>query len=734
MVNGEINKAEDSALTNFTKSIYRLIKEHASIIWIKSCDKELIYDLLRSAMGEVDSKMRFLINKANVATWNIANGLLPFGKSPEANNEIVSLKDVLKRLVLSKEKNYELLILDDISKILTEQTEKNEIIGLLQEFAYLNSRWAISKKKKWSYMLGSNEAYTPPNNDGIQPINSRSIIIISPQLEIAENLKHLIEVIEEPIPDVDDIMHELGFDLIESDPAILKRIERDKSLKGKFCHERYKFSRAFMRAYSTYGKKLVSSLHGMHLYEIRRLLYSLQIHSDSEEQVLKPYEEITNRPLHDFISDEKKRLVQNSGLLQVIDIDNEKQKDRVGNINNLRHFLDTQKKIINNIEKYNPQMRKPKGVLLVGAPGCGKSEAAKSVAAILEKPLLRLDIGALMGQYVGVSEHNLIEAIRIAEAASPCVLWIDEIEKAFAGFSNSDTGNDITVMRMVGYFLTWMQERKSLVYLVATANRLDDLRPELLRKGRWDKIMYLSYPDKNGIVDIFNKCLSKYHLKLDVSTAINNSGHCENELFEEMVSLIYNQEMSGADIDSIIVEAYNSLFISVNDGSVGLDTIEISECIKIVKAANTLNARKEADDELVSQSLLNYKISHGRFEWDIDKKTRINRALAEHRLTSGMQDFSLSENELVEDAISDIKISTGETSLRNESSIRSLVTKKIQKAKSHSEKIEKLILEKIEAEDKERETIENLIREQISHKSREEQEKYYRSKGYESAS
>ena len=221
----------------------------------------------------------------------------------------------------------------------------------------------------------------------------------------------------------------------------------------------------------------------MYLYQIRRLLYSLQVHGDSEGQALMTYVSSARCDLHVFISNEKKRLVQNSGLLQVIDIDYERQKNRIGNIDNLRKVLDTQRDIINNIEHYNPAMPKPKGILLVGAPGCGKSEAAKSVAAILEKPLLRLDIGALMGQYVGVSEHNLIEAIRTAEAAAPCVLWIDEIEKAFAGFSNSEGENDITVMRMVGYFLTWMQERKSLVYLVATANSLDNLRPELLRKG-----------------------------------------------------------------------------------------------------------------------------------------------------------------------------------------------------------------------------------------------------------
>ena len=269
MAYGEINMSKDSALTSFKKSIYRLIKERASIIWIKSCDKELIYDILRPIMSNGEFNNEGLINKSHVLTWNIANGLLPFGKSPIAHEEITNLKGVLRRLLLDKENSLELLILDDVSNLLIEQEERNEIIGLLQEFAYSNSKWAISKKKKWNSLLDDEK--DPKNNDGLQPLNSKSIIIISPKLEIVENLKHLIEVVEEPIPDEADIMQELGFDIIESNPEIQKLLDKDKKLRGKYCHGRYKFSRAFMRGYSTYGKKLISSLHGMHLYEIRRL-------------------------------------------------------------------------------------------------------------------------------------------------------------------------------------------------------------------------------------------------------------------------------------------------------------------------------------------------------------------------------------------------------------------------------------------------------------------------------
>lgn len=379
-------------------------------------------------------------------------------------------------------------------------------------------------------------------------------------------------------------------------------------------------------------------------------------------------------------------------------------------------------------------MPKPKGVLLVGAPGCGKSEAAKSVAAILEKPLLRLDIGALMGQYVGVSEHNLIEAIRTAEAAAPCVLWIDEIEKAFAGFSNSDGDNDITVMRMVGYFLTWMQERKSLVYLVATANNLDNLRPELLRKGRWDKIMYLSYPDSDGIVDIFKKCLHKYKLHIDVSLERDYSGELKDVSFRRLVQIIFQQEMSGADIDSIITEAYNKVFISSTDRSEKINQILVKDCIEIASSARTLEARKEADEDILKECLRSYKISSGRLNWDQDKDTRIRLAISEYRLSTGGYDYTLSENELIEDAIANIKISTGQTYINNEHEIRKLIKTKVMRTKKHDEEMIRIIRERIEQEEKEKEAIISILREQHSHKNREAQEKYYRSKGYESAS
>lgn len=693
-----------SAIEQFEDNIVRLIKERTSIIWIKTYDKEGVYDLfekLCSENGYTSSSVSYKMNCNRILTWNIAYGRKMFKES----NSDTTIDEKLHITIsdFAQEDEYDILLLDDVSNLLSPNQEDSlMIVSRLQEFSYNNTKWRQIDRK---------------NNK--RPKNQKTIIIISPIFDIIDNLNHMVEVLEDPIPDETDIRRELGFDILESKSGFLQTITNNK--KG-YEFGRYKFSHSFIKNESN-RKKLVYSLKGMHMYDIRKLLYSLLSHSEAG---LNVYDEVSGKYLSERVSEEKKRIVQNSGLLQVININFNEQKDRVGNIDNLKSHLSKQKVIIDHIEDYNSRMPKPKGVLLVGAPGCGKSEAAKSVAAILEKPLLRLDIGALMGQYVGVSEHNLIEAIKTAEAAAPCVLWIDEIEKAFAGFSNSDSSNDITVMRMVGYFLTWMQERKSLVYLVATANNLDNLRPELLRKGRWDKIMYLSYPDKGGIKDIFTRCLQKYELGLDVKCDDSNKD------FNNLIDLIYAQEMSGADIDTLIVEAYNSLFVnSPNDKP---KIIHISDCIKIISDSNVLSFRKESDKQLVEENMLSYKINTSHFDWDESRSTLLQRSMDEYHLSSGNLDYNTNIEELVEEAIREIKISRGEMYLAKEPELRNLIRDNITKKRNREKKVKELLEQKLLVAEKEKNTIRETLEKQLCHKGREEQVKYYKAKGYESAS
>lgn len=701
------NKPEYSPIEEFERKLVKLIRERSSIVWIKTYDKESVYDLFDKICSETGYKLSHditcKVDKERILTWNIAQGKNTFRGS--ISDASVDEKLEVTISDFAQEQEYDILLLDDISHLLSpNQEDALKIVSRLQEFSYNNTKWRQNDRLH-----------------NIRPKNEKSIIILSPILDIIDNLDHMVEVLEDPIPDDYDIRRELGFETLENTQGLLSKVIKEK--KG-YTFGRYKYSPSFIRDESN-RKKLVSSLKGMHMYDIRKLLYSLLSHSMGSFG-LNVYDALSQKTLSECVSDEKKRIVQNSGLLQVIGIDFENQKNKVGNINNLRNYLCKQKEIIDHIEEYNAKMPKPKGILLVGAPGCGKSEAAKSIAAILEKPLLRLDIGALMGQYVGVSEHNLIEAIKTAEAAHPCVLWIDEIEKAFAGFSNNDSGNDITVMRMVGYFLTWMQERESLVYLVATANSLENLRPELLRKGRWDKIMYLSYPEKEGIVDIITKCIKKYELDFDVPCDLSNFE------FRTLVESIYMQEMSGADIDTLIVEAYNNVFAKAP--SMKTKTIPIQECINIVKKSNILQSRKESDLLAVEEAMSRYKISNGRFDWDRNRADLLHKSINEYRLSIGDLDYDTPIDELVEDALKDIRISVGTSRLSDEAELRILLKERISKKRNREKVLFSMLEEKLQDEEREKQMVMEAFERQFGYKGRQEQEKYYKLKGYESAS
>ncbi|HEX7013003.1 MAG TPA: AAA family ATPase [Steroidobacteraceae bacterium] len=188
----------------------------------------------------------------------------------------------------------------------------------------------------------------------------------------------------------------------------------------------------------------------------------------------------------------------------------------------------------------------PKGVLLLGVQGCGKSVAAKAAAGIFGVPLLRLDFGAIHDKYVGESERKLRETLATADVMAPCVLWIDEIEKALAA-GQSDTG---TSLRLLGSFLTWLQEKKSRVFVVATANDIKALPPELIRKGRFDEIFFVDLPDEAVRADILRIHCTKRDLPLSDSEVARLAAACAGfsgaEIEQAIVSATYSAHADGA--------------------------------------------------------------------------------------------------------------------------------------------------------------------------------------------
>lgn len=262
-----------------------------------------------------------------------------------------------------------------------------------------------------------------------------------------------------------------------------------------------------------------------------------------------------------LIFEQKQQMIKKAGILEMIPL--KETIEDIGGLENLKEWFVRKAKVYKNMgeaKKYGVDM--PKGVLIAGVPGCGKSLNAKAAANLFEVPLLRLDMGRLMGKYVGESEGNLRSAIALAEAISPCVLWIDELEKAFAGIGGSGGGAEVTT-RLFGNFLTWMQEKDSPTFVVATANDVTQLPPELLRKGRFDEIFYVGLPNEKEREKIF-----EIHIKK------RRRQDFKNIRIKELVTK--TNGFSGADIEGVVKDAIESAFA---DDKLAIHTADIIAAI-----------------------------------------------------------------------------------------------------------------------------------------------------------
>jgi AAA+ superfamily predicted ATPase len=212
-----------------------------------------------------------------------------------------------------------------------------------------------------------------------------------------------------------------------------------------------------------------------------------------------------------IVAREKAHALKKSGLLEVIETT--ETLDSIGGLDALKAWL------VQRCEAFTQRARDyglpvPKGMLVLGVPGTGKSLTAKATASVFGVPLLKLDAGRLFGSLVGQSEANLRAAIATAEAIAPCVLWIDELEKAFAGSSSSGSSDGGTSARVFGSLLNWLQEKLSPVFVVATANDISKLPPELLRKGRWDECWFVDLPDVKERAAIWDIVIEKFGREL----------------------------------------------------------------------------------------------------------------------------------------------------------------------------------------------------------------------------
>jgi len=222
----------------------------------------------------------------------------------------------------------------------------------------------------------------------------------------------------------------------------------------------------------------------------------------------------------------------------------------VGGMQNLRHWLANRKPAFDGSA---PELDPPKGVLLLGVQGCGKSLAARAAAGIFGVPLVRLDFGALYTKWQGEAEKNLRESLQAAEGLAPCVLWVDEIEKALSG-GDGDSG---VSRRVLGTFLTWLAEQRSRIFVVATANDITTLPPELIRKGRFDEIFFVDLPNPAARAEIIAIHTHKRGLALSPAELAALASRCEKfsgaEIEQAVVAALYSAHAAGKPVTAALI-------------------------------------------------------------------------------------------------------------------------------------------------------------------------------------
>lgn len=392
-----------------------------------------------------------------------------------------------------------------------ERGEHNDPISVLNHIQSLNSSAIFFLKDFHPFMEDPHVIRRLRDSANDLKGTYKNILIASPRLILPIELEKDITLIDIPLPDSNEL-----FDLLRSVCATV--IQKNKNAIKLNAEE---------------GSAVVRAAQGLTLSEAENA-FARAIVSDG----------VFDKKDIELVLNEKQQIIRKSGILEFYPADS--QLSEVGGLQNLKHWLLLRGKAFST-KASGFGLPSPKGVLLLGAPGCGKSLTAKAVANSWQMPLLRLDFGKIFSGLVGSSEENMRRALKVAEGISPAVLWIDEIEKGLAG-GTSGTSDGGTGARVFGTFLTWMQEKKSTVFVVATANRIDALPPELLRRGRFDEIFFMDLPQPAARTEIISIHLKKRDRK--------------PELFEIKKIVDATENFSGAEIEHVIVEG---LFIAYHE-------------------------------------------------------------------------------------------------------------------------------------------------------------------------
>ena len=484
------------------------------------------------------------------------------------------------------QKDLELLILGHTPILQIESHEEKRALNLLVRIAVDNSlpvfQWSVTEGlKRLDIDLGVQRHNAEPsdvlahikssNKDGVyvlldfdpyvnEPTNTRYIkeiamkfdgtrnklVFISHQIKMPVSLNHSIVRFDLSLPNEDALSYMVSEEALNWQRESGQKVSLEKKAVAR----------------------MVSNLKGLTFKDSRHLIRNAIVHDNA----------ITESDVSEVMH-AKYQLLNRDDVIS-FEYDTARFGD-VGGMGKLKQWLHQREKFFHG-ESNVQGIDAPKGLLLLGVQGCGKSLAAKAIAGIWNVPLLRFDFGALYDKFIGESEKNLRASLKTAEVMSPCVLWIDEIEKGISG------GNDDgTSKRILGALLTWLAENKSHVFVVATANNIEDLPPELIRKGRLDEIFFVDLPAEE-----IRKQIYAIHLeKREVSTTAVN--------LDEVARA--SEGFSGAEIEQVVVSALYTIHAEEEQMNTQylLDGIKATRPLSVVMAEQIEQLREWAAERTV---------------------------------------------------------------------------------------------------------------------------------------
>jgi len=331
----------------------------------------------------------------------------------------------------------------------------------------------------------------------------KTIILVSPVMEIPTELEKEITVLNYPLPSRDDL-NELLERILEEVKAH-KQVVIDLDEAGR--------------------ERLLQAALGLTLGEAENVFAKIIVQG----------ERLSGEDVNEVFA-EKQQIIRKSGLLEYYATS--ESFANIGGLAVLKDWLNKRSVALSR-EAREFGLPHPRGILMLGVQGCGKSLCAKAVATQWQLPLLRFDMGRMFGSFVGSSEENVRRAISVAESVAPAILWVDEIDKAFAGSQGSGATDGGTTARVFGTFLTWLSEKTAPVFVVATANDISQLPPELLRKGRLDEIFFVDLPSREERAEIFRIHLHKRErdpARFDLRALADASGDFSGAEIEEAIN------------------------------------------------------------------------------------------------------------------------------------------------------------------------------------------------------